>query len=397
MKYTLYTIGRCLTMCAASALLFSACAKDDDSNPVLNTQNLSMTLLKPAYPATVTLNLSASESVNLKVQEQPNYGYPAIVTYAVQVAVDPAFLLVSPTDTAPSVKHVTLPTTYNTASMNVDALELNNAIIRLYQAANNGEDPTGKDLKAYVRVRASVVRTTGTTCYSNAVALERVGVAYVASLPGSLYLSGSSVLGGKAAKPWAPVYGQEGNFYTLAYFGAGDTFQWGDSEETGAGTSRTTSYDDQAGMTVSAAEDGSFKVGTAGWYVLHMALAVDKAKNRLTSALTIHPGAAHIIGAAAGDAWTDGDPAWLMKAPATADGEWESPAFAGSGELRAYVKVPGIDWWRTEFTLFKGSLFWRTVNIPSNWAENVGSAYSVTAEPGKKLYVNFDQLTGEVR
>ena len=58
---------------------------------------------------------------------------------------------------------------------------------------------------------------------------------------------------------------------------------------------------------------------------------------------------------------------------------------------------PGIDWWRTEFTLFKGNLFWRTVDIPANWAENVGSSYSVTCSEGQKLYVNFDALTGEVK
>ena len=266
-----------------------------------------------------------------------------------------------------------------------------------YQAANNGADPTGKELKAYVRVSASVYRTTGTTCYSNAVALDRVGVAYVASLPSQVYLSGSSVLGGQGAKAWGPVYGFEGSFYTMAYFGAGDTFLWGESEETGVGMSRTTDYDDQAGMNLSEAADGSFQVGTAGWYVLRMDLAVDKAKNQLTSNLTVYPGAAYVIGAAAGDSWTDADPTWLMKAPEKADGEWESPVFAGSGELRAYIKVPGLDWWRTEFTLFKGGLYWRTANIVNNWAETVGSAYSVAVEPGKKLYVNFDQLTGEVR
>ena len=86
-----------------------------------------------------------------------------------------------------------------------------------------------------------------------------------------------------------------------------------------------------------------------------------------------------------------------MTPPATADGIWESPAFTASGELRAYIKVPGLDWWKTEFTLYKGGLYWRTVDIPSNWNDNVGSAYSVTCAEGQKLYVNFDTLTGEVK
>jgi hypothetical protein len=86
-----------------------------------------------------------------------------------------------------------------------------------------------------------------------------------------------------------------------------------------------------------------------------------------------------------------------MTAPADASGQWVSPAFTAAAELRAYIKVPGIDWWRTEFTLYKGNLYWRTMDIPNDWATNVGSDYSVTCAPGKKLYVNFDYNTGEVK
>ena len=391
-----YLCGLCL-LC----VLCVSCAKDDDSNPVLNTDNLTMTLLESAYPTSTLLDLSKSETVNLKLKEQPNYGYPAITVYSVQVSIDPAFLAVAPSDANPSVKYTTLATTYTKANMNVDAMEMNNAIIKLYQSANAGADPTGKVLDAYVRVCAQVSAQggnfiPGTACYSNVIKLSNLTVAYVAAVPKTVFLSGSSVKGGSGAKEWAPVYGAPGSFYTMAYFGAGDTFLWGDSEDTGTGYSRTSSIDDQAGAGVNEAGDGSFQVATAGWYVLQMTLAVDKAKNALISDLTLYPGHAYIIGATTGN-WDDSDPAWELVAPAKADGIWESPTFAGSGELRAYIKVPGLDWWKTEFTLFKGGLFWRTVDIPSNWNENVGSAYSVTCSAGQKLYINFDDLTGEVK
>ena len=74
-----------------------------------------------------------------------------------------------------------------------------------------------------------------------------------------------------------------------------------------------------------------------------------------------------------------------------------SPAFVGGGEVRAYIKVPGLDWWRTEFTLYKGSLFFRDVDIPNNWNENKGADYSVNAAAGQKLYVDFNNNTGEVK
>ena len=110
----------------------------------------------------------------------------------------------------------------------------------------------------------------------------------------------------------------------------------------------------------------------------------------------ILPAKAYVIGGATGD-WTDSNAAWAMTPSANAATPWESPAFTGSGELRAYIKVGSIDWWRTEFTLFNGSLFWRTMDIPANWAENVGEAYSATCAPGQKLYVNFDTNKGEVK
>ncbi len=402
MRNTLYNILGGLALLAGTMLLTTSCEKDDDSNPVLNTKNLKMTLLEATNPTSAVLDLSKSETVNLKIKEQPNYGYPAITVYSVQVAVDPAFADVQPSEAEPEVKHITLGTSYTKANMNVDAMEMNNAIIKLYQSANNGEDPTGKVLDAFIRVKAELARNGGaiienTECYSNVIRMSNLAVAYVATVPKTIFLSGTSVRGGNGAKEWAPVYGQAGVFYTMAYFGAGDTFLWGDSEDTGTGYSRTSSVDDQAGSGVDEAEDGSFAVSTAGWYVLQMNLSVDKVKNALVSDLTIHPAAAYVIGNAAGGDWTDSNADWQMTAPETADGLWVSPEFTASGELRAYIKVPGIDWWRTEFTLFKKGLFWRTVDIPQNWNDNVGSAYSVACEPGQKLYVNFDELTGEVK
>ena len=103
------------------------------------------------------------------------------------------------------------------------------------------------------------------------------------------------------------------------------------------------------------------------------------------------------MGAAAGGAWDEANAAWALQAPADQTGEWVSPAFAGSGELRAYIRVPGLEWWRTEFTLYKGNVFYRKDNIVDNWASNVGEEYSVNCSPGQKLYINFDKNTGEVK
>ena len=83
-----YISGICLL-----GMLFASCAKDIDSNPTLNTQDLTMTLLESAYPTSVVLDLSKSETVDLKIKEQPNYGFPAVTIYSVQVYLVNLFLL----------------------------------------------------------------------------------------------------------------------------------------------------------------------------------------------------------------------------------------------------------------------------------------------------------------
>ena len=85
-----------------------------------------------------------------------------------------------------------------------------------------------------------------------------------------------------------------------------------------------------------------------------------------------------------------------MTPPADQTGEWVSPAFGGDGELRAYIKIPELDWWRTEFTIYKGEVFWRDCNLVDNWAKNKGADYSVACSVGQKLYVNFDKNTAKV-
>ena len=102
------------------------------------------------------------------------------------------------------------------------------------------------------------------------------------------------------------------------------------------------------------------------------------------------------MGDAAGT-WDEASPAAAMQAPADQNGEWVSPAFTATGELRAYIHIPNVEWWRTEFTLLNGSLYFRDMNLLENWAANAGPEYSVSCAPGQKLYVNFDKNTGKVQ
>lgn len=101
------------------------------------------------------------------------------------------------------------------------------------------------------------------------------------------------------------------------------------------------------------------------------------------------------MGTCIGDAnWGELNPAALFTVPATADGEFVSPAFAadcpgGDGDgVRAYVKVPGYDWWKAEFMVFDKRIVYRA---------NGGDQERVAGAVGQKLYLNFGKETGEIK
>ena len=209
------------------------------------------------------------------------------------------------------------------------------------------------------------------------------------------------VVGDAVGTPWTTwkvvpqIYGMPGCYFTMIYVPAGKGFKWGAFEQDWRGYDRIRNWDDVAGAGVSAADDGNILFENGGWYVLFFEAEI--VGSSVQYDLHIYPGAAYVTGAGCytGD-WLDADPTWQLVAPADQTGEWASPAFIGSGELRAYIKVPGYDWWHTEFTLHNGEVYWRDVNIIDSWSE-LGSDYAVQVSPGQCLYVNFDSNTGEVR
>lgn len=378
-------------MLSAAALLavspaLTSCSEDRDSNPTLAAPT-SFVLNVPAYATDGNIyDLSKSETLHLTTT-QPAYGYTAATVYAVETSLTEDF-----------ASYNTLKTTYNSAAMDVDAIELNNAIVKLYQASHNGEDPTGIVIPAYLRLKAHVFNSELGTCYSNAVKLPKVVTSYVATIPSNIFVAGSSIRNGESAKSLAPVYGsvvagETGEYYGMVYMKAGSSLKWeGDSETPTNGYQLTSNFNDNANAGLSESSDGGIQFANAGWYVLHFTLNIEK--NAIISTLQVDPAQAGVLGAAWGGQWKEDI---LMTAPADASGQWESPEATSEGELRAYIKVQGYDWWKTEFTINNKSLYWRAVDIPNNWAESVGAAYSVTVKQGQKLYVDFDNDKAEVK
>lgn len=390
MKKRICNISWLFALLAMVTLGFTACETDNDSNPTLDLSHVGegFTLNTPANAQNNTYDLANAKSVELTCS-QPNYGgMPLMVRYYVQVSLTEDF-----------ASYKELATSYTTAKMAVDAREINDAMVELFQEAKPDTDYPATPRPLYIKLRAVIDGTDnmGET-YSNVIALPSVLASYQApeaTFETQLYVVGQAI--GEAWSTWKPVpqiYDMPGYYYTVVYVPEGTGFKWGAYEQDWRGYDRIRNWDDVAGADVSASSDGNIVFANGGWYTLFFEAEI--VGSSVQYDLHILPAEVYVIGNSMGGNWNVADPTLALQAPADQTGDWVSPAFTGSGELRAYVNVPGYDWWRTEFTLHNGEVYWRDVNIIDSWSE-LGSDYAVQVSPGQCLYVNFDSNTGEVR
>lgn len=380
-------------------LLFTSCDDDRDSNPTLDLSHVAdgFVLNTPAVAENNTYDLISAKSLRLTCS-QPNYGgVPYSMRYYVQVSIDPAFV------SDGTATHTELATFYRTADMQVNATEINDAIVALFQAANP-DTSVPEEMPVYIRLRAVIGDATDTSLgetFSNTITLRSVKATYEApdaKFTDNLYLIGSSIqTPWKSWKPIPKVFGMEGNYYGIIYLPAGGEFKWGTENNDYRGINRLKEINDEAGADISAGEEQNIKVANAGWYTLLFKGKITEDKKNIDWTLTVYPTQICLIGTCIGQSeWGFADNTALT-APADQNGEWVSPAFTASSELRVSVKVGKLDWYRTEFTLYKGNVFWRRYDIVNNWAETEGADYSVTTQVGQKLYINFDNYSAEVK
>ena len=362
-------------------LLFTSCDDDRDSNPTLDLSHLAegFVVNTPALAENNTYDLYNAKNLVLTCS-QPNYGeVPYPVKYYAQVSIDPAFV------SDPTVTHKELATyAENPSSLDFDAYEANKAVVSLFRAANPDAN-LPDEMPIYIRLRAVIGGTLDQTLgetYSNVITLPSVK----ATIPDAKFTDNLFLIGSSIQKPWESwkpipqVEGLDGNYYGIIYVPAGGEFKF------------ATEINDELGY-------NQIKeiVDEAGGYTLHFKGTISKDKKNIDWTLTVYKTQVCLIGACIGQSdWGFADDTALTP-PDDPNGEWVSPAFTASTELRVSVKVGSINWYSTEFTVHKGDVFWRMKNMPNNWAETMGSDYSVTTTPGKKLYVNFDTNKAEVK
>lgn len=362
-------------------VMFTSCEDDNDSNPIVKTPT-EFHLNTPALAAT-NIDLTNSSAIVFTCS-QPNYGFPASTMYKVQVS-----LKEDMTD------FVELDQSFPNTVCSVDAAILASTLTTMELNAGKSEADFPMDVKVYVRMRAYMTTDTGspvadTEILSNVTCLENVHLNYSlapVTTPEHLY-----VVGGFCGWDWGnsfefvPVYDHPEMYWRMVWIDeAGvkiNTAQEWDGNQ--KGYNDITVAGDLAGN-ISANGDGNICSTTPQWYLMVVTASVSGRDIKYT--VEFNEPNVYLIGDTFGG-WDELMAGSKFDVPTTMDADFVSPAFKADGEIRAYVKVPGNDWWHSEFMVFNGEIAYRGKG---------GDQERVAGKVGQKLYLNFATGKGSIK
>ena len=385
-----------LLICAVC--FFTACSDDNDENPVVKSPT-TFHLNTPALAANGIYDLTHSKSIELTCS-QPDYGYPAVTRYTVEVATS-----------ADMSDARALYGSYTTAKIEVDAAELASTLTELYLAKGMSEHQFPLTAPVYIRVKA--VQTTadnkeieGTAITSNTIELSKVYFAFSlppVTVPEKLYLVGSfNKWSWDNALEMIPVNGSPNIFWHLVYLdgegnSAGVKFNsdkvW---NKNAAGFEKITinPASDNAADIINA--NGNIGSSKPGWYLMIVECTV--VGRDIKYNVTFNKPNVYLQGVCTAAGGWDLIPDNLFSVPATADGEFVSPAIGNavsggpSGSdpgVRICVKIPNADWWKSEFIVYDKKIAYR-----GNGGDQTPR---VAGAVGQKVYLNFTKETGEIK
>ena len=371
-----------------SLTLMTACSDDNDSNPTIQSPT-EFKLNTPALENT-PIDLANSSKIILTCS-QPNYGYTASVQYTVQVATDENM-----TDA------VELSETSNSAKVEIDAASLASTLTNIYVQKGKTEADFPMDVKAYFRLKANIVTSNGnvvegTEILSNVVSLNNIHLLF--SLPPVNLPSNVYVVGNFCDWKWdncfdmVQVYGTDNTFWRLVYIDdsgikLNSAAAWNGSEVGYAGITVSGDCKDDI-----IDNGGNIASKNPGWYLVIVTTSV--VNREIHYDVQFNKPTIWLIGPAAGSTdYAEEAEGWSFTVPTTKDGDFVSPAFAGSvpggdGDgVRMYVKVPGHDWWHSEFVVLSDKIEYRATG---------GDQARVAGSAGQKVYLNFSKGTGEIK
>ena len=371
-----------------SLFLMTACSDDNDSNPTIQSPT-EFKLNTPALENT-PIDLANSSKIMLTCS-QPNYGYTASVQYTVQVATDENM-----TDA------VELSETSTSAKVAINASSLASALTNIFVEKGKTEADFPMDVKAYFRLKANIVTSNGnvvegTEILSNVVSLNNIHLLF--SLPPVNLPSHVYTVGNFCDWKWdncfdmVQVYGTEDTFWHLVYIDdSGIKFNTAE-----AWNNNEVGY---AGITVSGDckddiidNGGNIASKNPGWYLVIVTTSV--VNREIHYDVQFNKPTIWLIGPAAGsDDFAEEAEGWSFTVPTTKDGEFVSPAFVGSVPagtdkgVRMYVKIPGHDWWHSEFVTLDGKIKYRATG---------GDQDRATGNVGQQVHLNIAKGTGEIK
>ena len=372
-----------------SICLFTACSDDRDSNPTL-VKPTTFVLNTPAI-ANSNVDLAHSSAIVLTCT-QPDYGFPAATTYTVTVATNE--------DMSDGVQ---LSTKSTSARIELDAQEVASTLTQIKVDGGATEAEFPMNIPVYFQAEAVMTTTNGdaledTRIKSNVVKLNTVELEF--SLPPVLLPENIYLIGKFCEWNWdkcvamAPVYGTDDTFWHLVYI-----------DESGIKFNTNKAWDGGevgfAGITINEASElgaeiveggGNIASSNPGWYLMIVKVVLDG--RDLKYDVTFNRPEVWLMGTVTPGANFDEKEAGCMfEVPATADGEFISPAFAhdvsGDGGVRAYVKIEGYDWWKSEFIVgLNGDKI--------SYRGKGGDQKRVDGKAGQKMYLNFSTDTGKI-
>lgn len=388
-----------LLLCTAG--LFAACDTDNEYNPTVTTPT-EFKLNTPALAANGTYDLANSTQLEFTCS-QPDYGFPTATKYVLSYSIN-----------ADMSNATDVTTSYPTTVMSVSASELAAGLTSQELAAGATEDQFPMDIPVYVQATATMQTAMGgdiegTTIKSNIVKLNSVHLLYSlppVTAPTDLYVTGAfSNWSWDSALQMIVVNGNASEFWRLVYIdGEGIRFnssRASDGNEVGfegitltALNGETDTYANCNDKIV-AGSDGSIATTEPGWYLMVVNCSVEG--RDIIYSTSFYPAKVWLIGPATAAAdWSELEAAAQFTTPTTADGQFVSPtlpALAGTDDscLRMYVKIPGQDWWKSEFIV--GGTFGETLTYRGNG----GDQTRVGCAAGQKVYLNFSNDTGEIK
>lgn len=375
-----------------SICILSACADDRDSNPTLqNPTDGSLVLNIPGMSENAIFDLANSETVNLTLNSLPNYGFPAYTNYTVSASLKSNMENSVDILSAASSKLV------------VDAASLASELTTLALAEGYDTEEFPLTIPVYFQVRAAATKYAGsaiegTETTSNIVSLQKVLLQFSlppVNPPANLYAVGNfNGWNWDTSVTMAPTYDAPNKFWHIVWIDeSGLKFNaekaWDGGEVGYAGLRNI------GGSRAGDIVDGGGNIASSkpGWYL--MVITAEVAGRDIVYDAEFEDPNVYLMGPVTpnGD-WKELEDGTKLDIPTTLDGQFVSPAFArsvpgGDGDgVRAYVKIEGFDWWKTEFMVFGTEIIYRGAG---------GDQERVAGNAGQKLYLNFGNDTGEIK